>query len=86
MGMFDYVEYECECPACGTKVEDFQSKDGDCTLDTLQPDEVRNFYSSCKNCGIWIDAEYIAPKGGVIKINGEVVEDVEDVEDDGDLE
>jgi len=55
MGMFDYVDYECVCPVCHSKVEGFQSKDHDCTLATLDPCQVSNFYSSCDKCGCWID-------------------------------
>ena len=55
MGMFDYVNYECICPVCKSKVSGFQTKDGDCVLDTLQPTSVLHFYSSCDKCGCWID-------------------------------
>ncbi len=55
MGMFDYVNYECACPVCQTKVYNFQSKDGDLLLDTVEPAAVNNFYSACDKCGSWID-------------------------------
>ena len=55
MGMFDYVNYECTCPVCHSKIGGFQSKSGDCLLETLEPSEVTNFYSSCNKCGCWID-------------------------------
>jgi len=54
MGMFDYVEFVCECPNCGTEVEDFQTKDG-YSLSAIQPHECQSFYSECPNCGTWID-------------------------------
>ena len=53
--MFDWIVFEMECPVCKTKIDDFQSKDGGCSLDNLSPYEVFNFYSSCKKCGTWID-------------------------------
>ena len=53
--MFDYVNYEMKCPICRTKVDGFQSKDGDCSLSTLEVGEVANFYSSCDKCNAWID-------------------------------
>lgn len=59
MGMFDYVNYECECPECGGKVSGFQSKDGECLMDTLETKDVSNFYSSCDECGGWIEFERI---------------------------
>ena len=55
MGMFDYVNYECVCPVCKTKIDGFQSKSGDCELNTLQPGQVSNFYSACVKCGCWIE-------------------------------
>ena len=55
MGMFDYVNFECVCPVCKSKVDGFQTKDGDCVLDVVEPTEVSNFYSSCGKCGCWID-------------------------------
>lgn len=55
MGMFDYVNYECVCPSCHNKVDGFQSKSGPCLMDTLEPDQVYNFYSSCEVCGAWIE-------------------------------
>ena len=55
MGMFDYVDYECTCPVCHSKVDGFQSKDGECWLNKVLPGEVSNFYSSCKQCGCWIE-------------------------------
>ena len=54
MGMFDYVNYNCECPVCGTQVTDFQSKDGDCLLERVEPTDVSYFYASCRGCGAWI--------------------------------
>ncbi len=59
MGMFDYVDYECECPKCGAKVKRFQSKDGPCNLKTLQPVDVDSFYSSCDKCYTWIVFETV---------------------------
>lgn len=57
--MFDYVDYKTLCPKCGTDVGDFQSKDGPCTMNTLEPKDVRHFYSSCNSCHTWIDVEVI---------------------------
>lgn len=55
MGMFDWVNYECDCPKCGAKVTGFQSKDSTCELNDLKPTEVSNFYSSCDECHVWIE-------------------------------
>ena len=54
MGMFDYVDYECVCPVCKSKVSGFQSKDGDCMMETLNPLSLHSFYTSCEQCGCWI--------------------------------
>lgn len=60
--MFDYVNYECVCPRCKNKVDGFQSKDGECTLGTIEPESVSNFYSSCGVCGAWIEFDVIPAK------------------------
>jgi len=53
--MFDNINYECVCPVCHSKVTGFQSKNHDCMLATLEPNQVSNFYSSCDKCGCWIE-------------------------------
>lgn len=55
MGMFDHVDFIVECPTCGKLVNGFQSKSGNCLLDTVNFSEVDNFYSYCKYCGTWIE-------------------------------
>ena len=52
--MFDYVHFEMDCPHCGAKLTGFQSKDAYCAMETIEPDIVTNFYSSC-SCGAWIE-------------------------------
>ena len=66
MGMFDYVNFECECPICGEKVIGFQTKEGPLLLETLEPLDVNNFYSNCSTCGAWIefyDTDNFSKKG-----------------------
>ena len=53
--LFDYVEYEDECPQCGRKLIEFQTRDGDCVMDTLQPYQVKHFHTSCPKCDVWIE-------------------------------
>jgi len=55
MGMFDYINIGIECPECKNKVNDFQSKDGPCSLLTLDLWEIDHCYCLCGNCGSWID-------------------------------
>ena len=52
--MFDDIKLEIDCPRCGTKVGNFQSKDGPCLMATLDFWEVNYFYSSCPKCKVWI--------------------------------
>ena len=54
MGMFDNVEYVCDCPNCGGLVQGFQSKDGPCEMKVLKPADVGYMYTSCENCQTWI--------------------------------
>ena len=53
MGMFDHVEYKAPCWQCGKELTDWQSKSGACMLKKLQPIQVRDFYTGCKDCGAW---------------------------------
>jgi hypothetical protein len=55
MGMFDYVDFKLPCPGCGTEVNGFQSKDGECYLNAVKPTDVNHFYDSCDKCGGWIE-------------------------------
>jgi len=53
--MFDCVTgVEVDCPLCGSKVDSFQSKDGLCLLEPVDPLDLYNFYALCK-CGAWIE-------------------------------
>ena len=61
MGMFDYVDFEMDCPGCGKKVNGFQSKDGECYLGWIKPMDVNNFYDACNNCGAWIEFNRVKP-------------------------
>lgn len=55
MGMFDTVNFVCACPKCGFVVSGFQSKDGECNLEMIEPEAVGRFYSSCPHCKEWIE-------------------------------
>lgn len=61
MGMFDWVDYECDCPKCGNLIDDFQSKQGNCNLEKIKPWMVSNFYASCSKCDEWVMIEVVAP-------------------------
>lgn len=60
MGMFDYVHFEMPCPSCGEMIRNFQSKDDDCIMATIEPDGIGNFYASCHHCRQWV--EFYRPK------------------------
>ena len=55
MGMFDYVDFECICPVCLNHVTGFQTKDKYNVLETVKPQELCNFYTTCDKCGSWIE-------------------------------
>jgi hypothetical protein len=63
MGMFDYVDCKLPCPNCGETLDGFQTKDGECFLDTVKPHQVRYFYTGCDSCDCWVDVEVIPPSG-----------------------
>jgi hypothetical protein len=54
--MFDTIHYKAQCPACKADVEEWQSKDGPCTLDVIEPWQVRRMYTFCPSCNVWLDA------------------------------
>jgi len=54
MGMFDFVNVSMPCPSCGKKQHSFQSKDFECFLTLIEPDNLGCFYSYC-DCGAWIE-------------------------------
>ena len=55
MGMYDDIKFEMNCPKCGTKLENFQSKSGPCAMFQLDFWEVNNFYCGCSNCNSWVE-------------------------------
>lgn len=69
MGMFDYVNLRIKCPKCATFIRDFQSKDGSCLMNTLEIEEVDNFYSSCPNCDAWIEFQRKEPSERTITMD-----------------
>ena len=50
MGMFDDVRYKAECIKCKKLLVNWQSKDGECILDLIEPESVNHFYGYCSNC------------------------------------
>lgn len=55
MGLFDIVRYKDACPLCGGEITDFQTKDGDPCLKTVNPEDVTYFYGQCEKCDKWFD-------------------------------
>lgn len=50
MGMYDSIDLEMDCPNCGDKYLEFQTKEGHCVLDILEPQAVESFYTVCGTC------------------------------------
>jgi predicted RNA-binding Zn-ribbon protein involved in translation (DUF1610 family) len=50
MGMYDTVNVDILCPACGEHTI-AQSKDGDCVLALVDPTELKWFKLYCNECG-----------------------------------
>lgn len=67
MGMFDYVRYKAECPECGYIVSDWQTKDTDCTMATVEPWQVKHFYTECRGCSTWLTATVDAEVEHIVK-------------------
>ena len=58
MAMFDYVEgFECKCPQCGATVDEFQTKQLECLMESVDFVFVDYFYTHCEVCQAWITVE-----------------------------
>lgn len=53
MGMFDYVKYEAPCWKCGKPLKDWQTKDTECYMQEVNPEDCRRFYTACGACNAW---------------------------------
>ena len=53
MGLFNYVKFTAPCWKCGAELTEWQSKDGNCWMVTVRPDEVQQFYEQCRECKTW---------------------------------
>lgn len=65
MGMFDYVKYEAPCWKCGAQLKDWQTKDTECLLQEVKPEDCRKFYTMCDVCKNWNEYE-VKPTAFVI--------------------
>ncbi len=66
MGMFDYVHFEMRCPVCGRLLDGFQTKDGECLLDKVEPDGLTTFYTMCR-CDTWIEFRRRSPPFNLLR-------------------
>ena len=55
MGMFNHVSFEMPCPICSKSLQEWQTKDGNLTMETVPPLSVNNFYTYCDKCKKWIE-------------------------------
>jgi len=74
MGMFDNVRYSAPCFKCGRVLTDWQSKSGNCLMETLEVDQVTNLYTECDNrqCKAWneYNTDAIEHETQIIEIGG----------------
>lgn len=61
MGLFDYVNFEMACPKCGAPLHDFQTKDGDVYMNTVEIEAVTSFYTACPQCKHWVELTRVPP-------------------------
>ena len=61
--MFDNIKTpKIKCFQCGTGINDWQSKDGECRMTTLNFKAVDNFYTNCPKCRTWNEYIYKGKK------------------------
>jgi len=66
MGMFDYVRYSAPCVKCGNIIDsNWQTKDADCRLDTVDIDKLSRWYVICERCDAWNEKQF---KPGTLEI------------------
>lgn len=53
MGIFDFVNFKMDCPNCGEPLE-FQTKDGDPYMNTVDWRRLLEFHSYCRKCTAWL--------------------------------
>jgi hypothetical protein len=70
MGMFDWVQFEMDCPVCKSKVNSFQTKDGPCHGERVSIHSITNWYGECYKCKTWLNCELIPAKIQVTKGHG----------------
>lgn len=55
MGMFDEIhDFTMECPQCKEPLNNFQTKDGDPSLEDVSFKTISKFYALCKRCGSFV--------------------------------
>lgn len=65
MGLFDYVKHEEPCTKCGAPLRNWQTKDAECYLNELDPEDVPiggTYYAFCDNCRLRV-TYYKRPTG-----------------------
>ncbi|SEH06494.1 Uncharacterised protein [Candidatus Venteria ishoeyi] len=55
MGVYNNVEFKCQCPNCGERLDGFQTYDGEPMFLTVTAASVANFHGGCDNCGAWLE-------------------------------
>lgn len=65
--MFDWVNYDDNCPHCKSKITKWQSKEVYRDRRVLQPWEVKSFYAVCDNCDKMVYASVEAEVDHVVK-------------------
>lgn len=54
MGIYDEVRgFKAPCAKCGVEISEWQTKDGDPYLHTVDYQTVNHFYAICPKCGHW---------------------------------
>ena len=77
--MFDYVKFSHPCKKCGTLLEEWQTKDGPMSLETIELNEINGglVYTSCDNCNTWNQYKVTTKYAGMIREIPVLVDDKE---------
>ena len=69
MGMFDYVRFQYPCKNCGITLDEWQTKHGPMSLETIELCEINRglVYTNCDICDTWNQYRVLVEYAGAIR-------------------
>jgi len=61
MGIYNRVKFISYCPGCGTRLNDFPTKDDEACLSDRSVEAAEEWHQECPECGLYIQFKHIHP-------------------------